>query len=411
MVVTKRYYIRCNKVMGFKFSKDKKTIAILFGGISTEHEVSVITGLQVLNNINRDKYNVIPIYVSKSGVWLTGNHLATTETYANLDEIPLKSAKVNFDLNQPKYISVKSGLFNRNIKIDTAILCFHGGSGENGSVQGMLELMQIPYTGAGVLGSSIGIDKVLMKEILIQNDIFVVKHLYFYDYKWNSNQQEVIRECEAELQYPMFVKPASSGSSIGITKVKNAKELVNAINVAFQFDEKIIIEQGIEGYKEINISVFEDANGNLKVSEIEEVFSSNEFLNYDDKYKSSGTKSQGMASTKREIPAQISPKTKSLIEDIGRKTFKILNANGLARIDFLVNEKLNKYYVIEINTIPGSLSFYLWKPKGVSFTSLIDKMVESAIARYDKQSKKVSRFNSNILQNFDASLKAPKVGG
>ncbi|MEN9389299.1 MAG: hypothetical protein RLY61_383 [Candidatus Parcubacteria bacterium] len=398
--------------MSLRISSSKKTLAVLFGGISPEHEVSVITGLQVANNADVSKYNILPIYISKEGKWFTGSDLINPETYRDLQLIPTKCKKVSFDVNIPQHLILNTGLFNssRRIKIDVAFPCFHGGFGENGALQGLLDMLEIPYVGSDTLGSSVGMDKVVMKQLLEQNSIKVAPYIFFFKDIWVTSKIDKLTECENMLKYPMFVKPASSGSSIGISKVNNRKELENAIDVAFAFDRKVIVETGIEGFKEINVSVVGISGNQVEVSECEEVFASKDFLNYEDKYVGENGASKGMVSAKREIPAKISMRSKLQVQEIAKKAFTVLNAGGLARVDLLLNDESGECYLIEINTIPGSMSFYLWEATNKPFRKLIDELIGIAISVKQIRSEKTTTFSSNILKDFRPSLKSSKLG-
>ena len=394
---------------------EKQKIAIIFGGKSTEHEVSVITGLQVFKNIETDKYDPIAIYISKSGTWHIGDELKNPDTYKQLETIPSRTSEVILSQNpQKKELSFvnKSESFlsfgkQNPIKIDVIFPCLHGGLGENGGLQGLFELSEIPYVGSGILSSATGMDKIIMKEIFIRNDIPVAKFHAFYRTEFEKHTDKVIFDTEQKLKYPMFVKPANSGSSIGISKVSNQKELINAIEVASSFDRRIIVEEGYKFTKEINISVIGNSDSELITSACEEVYSSNDFLNYDDKYKGDA-KSQGMASTKRRIPAEISKKLENEIMETAIKTFKCLDCSGLARVDFLVDDEKGKFIVVEINTLPGSISFYLWEKSNLKFKELITRLIELALDRFQNNKNTIASFSSNILENFGSGTKESK---
>jgi D-alanine-D-alanine ligase len=391
----------------------KKNLAVFFGGVSPEHEVSVITGLQVINNANKEKYRIVPVYVSKKGKWYTGKCLTQADIYRNPEKIPIRTNEVYIQPSEPATLTIKSkGIFGREkkIKVDVAFPCFHGGTGEDGSFQGLFDIANIPYVGSGVLGSSIGMDKVVMKQVLQQGKIRVTPYVYLYKSEWQRNKAEQIKNMETVLKYPLFVKPANAGSSVGVSKVEDPKQLENAIDVALAFDRKAIVETGIQNYKEINISVIGIPGEELLVSECEEVFASKEFLNYEDKYVGESGKSEGMASAKRIIPAKVSQETKKLLQGVAKKAFSVLNSSGLARVDFLVNEETGDYYLLEINTIPGSMSFYLWEATDLPFPKMIDKLVEVAEKAHALNEEKTTTFPSNILKNFKSSLKAPKLG-
>jgi D-alanine-D-alanine ligase len=282
-------------------------------------------------------------------------------------------------------------------------MCFHGGTGENGATQGMLDLAEIPYTGSGVVGSATGFDKVIMKNIFSDNKIPQTKYVWFFRKEFNQNQETVIKKIETNLKYPLFIKPASSGSSVGVSKAHDQKELIQQIEVAAFYDRKIIIEESFENAKEINISVMGNSGEELDCSVCEQVISSGEVLSYDDKYKGDSDKtgaSRGMASTKRIIPAPLKPETMKKIQELAKTTYSSLDCMGLARIDFMVKEESNEIVVLEVNTIPGSMSFYLWEASGLKFKDMISKLIELALLRKEEDKKTVKSFESNILQNF-----------
>lgn len=398
----------------------KKVVAVLFGGKSPEHEVSIITGVQVVNNIDSTKYDVLPIYITKSGKWLTSSSfsrievfkdLASAETHGNIVDFvaePSKPLRIRkfLTLGEPKYINV-----------DVLFPCFHGSLGENGGFQGIFEISEVAYVGSGILGSAISMDKVVMKELFKSAGLSITKYDWFYRNDWNNDKDLIIKRLEDKLKYPMFVKPSNGGSSIGIAKAKNKEELINGIEIASLFDRKIVVEESYENAKEINISVIGNSGSKLETSVCEEVFASSDFLNYDDKYSAEGSKTEGtksninnsgMASVQRKIPADLKPENIKNIEDTAKKAFELLDCSGLVRIDFLVKEDNNEIKILEVNTIPGSMSFYLWEPSNLPFKNMVTKLIELAIERRNEAKHNTLVFQSNILQNMNGSLKGPK---
>lgn len=414
----------------------KKNVAVLFGGKSPEHEVSVITGLQVVNNIDNEKFNVVPIYVSKKGEWFTSNEFNKADTFKNLERIPSISSTVEFVPQAESTFRIKKFLTFGNpqtIDIDVIFPCFHGALGENGGFQSLFELAEVAYVGSGILGSAISMDKVVMKDVFKAGGLPITNYDWFYRNDWIKNQENILKRLEDKLKYPMFVKPSNGGSSIGMAKAKNREQLINGIEVASVFDRKIVIEESyeskneLEKVKEINISVVGNSGSELETSVCEEVFASSDFLNYEDKYvgssggkgsysskgesSKSGVKSSaGMASTRRQLPADLKSETVEKIRAIAKKAFELLDCNGLARIDFLVKENLNEVKILEVNTIPGSMSFYLWEATKVPFKDLITKLIDLAMAKRKDTSINTTVFQSNILQTFGNSLKGPKSG-
>lgn len=397
----------------------KRRVAVIFGGKSPEHEVSVITGLQVLENIDKDKYDVLPIYVAKDGRWFSGEELLNIEIYRNLHSIPEKAtqeAVIPSDTDKSLLPISKQSLnpFKKNalLPIDVLLPTFHGGVGESGSFQGMFDIMNIPYVGPSVLGGALSMDKVVMKQLFIQNNLPITNYRWFTRNAFENKVDEILGIIEKELTYPLFVKPSNGGSSIGTTKAHNKKELVNAIEVANLFDKRFIVEESFENSKEINISVIGNSGTELMTSVCEEVFSSGEVLTYDDKYVGGSKKqgsSKGMASTSRKIPAQLPKAVEEKIQSLAKKAFSVLESNGVARVDFLVNKTTNEVVILEINNPPGSMAFYLWEKSGLPFKEMVSKLIDLAIDRYQEESRNTKTFSSNILENFNVKGSKGKI--
>lgn len=394
----------------------KTKVAVAFGGKSPEHEVSVITGLQVLNNIDNEKYDAFPLYVSKDGEYFLGEVLSDIETYKDLSTVPQKAKKIFFstDPEHKGFTFIKDNrlsLLNKKeyVDVDVVFPCFHGGLGENGGFQALCEMAGIAYVGSGLAGSINGMDKVIMKDIFKTHNIPMVKYIWFYRNYWDKYREKLDKEIEKNLKYPLFVKPANAGSSIGVNKVKNKAELTNAVEVAMQFDRKIIVEESFENAREINISVMGNTGSELITSVCEEVFSSTGVLSYEEKYVGGGNKSQGMASAKRKVPADLDKEVQAKIEETAKKVFSILDCAGLSRIDFMVNDKTKEIIVLEINTIPGSMAFYLWEATKMPFKQVLTRLIELGFEREKDSKKNVSTFVSNILENFRPGLKTPKI--
>ncbi|TSC87700.1 MAG: D-alanine-D-alanine ligase [Microgenomates group bacterium Gr01-1014_16] len=353
--------------------------------------MAVITALQVMQNLDQDKYEVIPIYISKSGGWVIGNNkFLTPESYKDLDK--LISGTKQLSLLPPKPLP----------KIDVAFPVFHGPFGEDGTIQGFLEMLNIPYVGSGVLGSSLGMDKVLQKQVFSSHNLPQVKHLWFY----RDNLPKSV-----SLKYPLYVKPANGGSSIGTTKVHSSKELNDALEIAACYDRKIIVEESAEGFNEINISVLGNSGSKLRTSVCEQPVPSKEVLTFSDKYESGSSKSAGMASAKRLIPAPIKPATAAKISDLAKTAFESLDCSGLARVDFLVSPDEKTIYINEINTIPGSLAFYLWQASNIPFPKLLDELIQLALTSHEDKNKTTYTFANNLLANLGETLKGNKLKG
>ena len=391
-------------------------VGVIFGGESVEHEVSIITAIQAMNKIDEEKYEIIPIYITKDREWYTGDMLRDIEVYQDLNLIKRYSTNVVLYYKNGSYVlQKKNGLFKGTVKeIDIAFPIVHGTNVEDGVLQGYLQTIGIPFVGSNVYGSVAGQDKTIMKDIWAEFGLPMTKYVWFYDTDYRQDKDAVLDKIKG-LKYPLIVKPATTGSSVGISFCDDVEKLKEGIDEAVQYDTKIIVEEVVQNLKEVNIAVMGNYE-NQKVSAIEEVFSGNHFLTFQDKYIGNGkgklkgfkkgaikTTSKGMASANRKLPADLDPKMQKEIEDIAMKAFKALGSSGNSRIDFLVDEKTKKVYINEINSIPGSLAFYLWDAKDINFTQVLDDMIQIGIKDYKKRISKTHSFESNILQGFAAN--------
>ena len=388
-------------------------VGVIFGGETVEHEVSIISAIQAMNKMDEEKYEIIPIYITKDREWYTGDMLKDIDVYQDFNLIKKYSKNVVLYYKNGSYVLQNKGLFKNVVKeIDIAFPIVHGTNVEDGTLQGYLQTIGIPYVGPNVYAAVAGQDKAIMKDIWKSLDIPMTKYVWFYDVDYRQTQEEVIKKINT-LDYPVIVKPATTGSSVGINVCENEDKLKEAIDEAIQYDNKIVVEEVVENLKEVNIAVMGNYE-HQKVSEIEEVLSSNKFLTFTDKYIGGGKGklkggvksvqgSKGMASTSRKLPADISEKTRREVEKIAIKAFKALGSAGNSRIDFLIDEKTDKVYINEINSIPGSLAFYLWDAKDINFTQVLDDMINIGIKDYKKRLSKTHSFESNILAGFAAN--------
>lgn len=377
-------------------------VGVVFGGESVEHEVSIISAVQAMNKLDNDKYEIIPIYISKEGEWYTGAALREIDTFKDIDLLKRYTKNVVLYKKNGRFVLQNKGLFKRIVKeIDIAFPVVHGTNVEDGVLQGYLKTIGIPFVGSGVLPSAIAQDKVIQKQVFESVELPIPDYIWFYDSEYNDDSDLIIEKIEKKLSYPMIVKPATLGSSVGISSANNKKALVKAIEEAIEYDSKIIVEEKIDNLTEVNISVLGNYE-NQKLSEIEEVMTDNELLTYDDKYVNGSKKlgKSGMASASRKIPATISDKLKDEVREIATSAFKAVGLSGDVRIDFLIDQKKKKAYINEINSCPGSLAFYLWEPVGKNFTALLDEMINIAIKDYKKNSNKTHSFNTNILSGY-----------
>ena len=388
-------------------------VGVVFGGETVEHEVSIISAIQAMNKMDQEKYEIIPIYITKDREWYTGDMLKDIDVYQDLSLIKKYAKNVVLYYKNGSYVLQKKK-FPRTIvkEVDIIFPIVHGTNVEDGVLQGYLQTVGVPYVGPNVYAGVVGQDKAFMKDVWASAGLPMTAYVWFYDVDYKHDKEEVIKKV-SKLKYPVIVKPATTGSSVGISVCENEDSLVEGIDEAIQYDSKIVVEEVVKNLIEVNIAVMGNYE-HQKVSEIEEVLSGNKFLTYADKYIGGGKNgklkgkapvkaSKGMASTNRKLPADIDDKMRKEVEEIAVKAFKALGSAGNARIDFLIDEKSKKVYVNEINSIPGSLAFYLWEAKGVDFTSMLDEMINIGIKEYKKRISKTHSFDSNILQGFAAN--------
>lgn len=383
----------------------KIKVGVIFGGETVEHEVSIISAVQAMNHMDSEKYEIIPIYIAKDRTWYTGAMLKEIDIYKNFDDLKRYAKRVTLCKRDGGFYLVNTkGLFRKDVaELDIAFPIVHGNNAEDGTIQGYLSMIGIPFVGSGILGAALGQDKVVMKQVFKDANLPVVPYTWFFDCDYLDDAKKVKKNIK-DLGYPVIVKPASLGSSVGITVVKNESEIDEAITGAIKYDTKIVVEKMVSNMVEVNCSVLGNYE-HQQTSELEEVMSGEEFLTYRDKYlgNAKGGKSKGMVSTNRVIPARIKASTRKEIEEISKEAFKALNLSGVCRIDYLIDKKENKVYINEPNTIPGSLSFYLWEPTGKKYSELLDDMITLAIKDYKNRSKKTYSFETNILSNFNGT--------
>ncbi|MDE6528168.1 MAG: D-alanine--D-alanine ligase [Muribaculaceae bacterium] len=380
----------------------KTNIGVFFGGRSTEHEISVISANQAINAIDRNKYNVTPIYITKEGRWFTGAALLDLKNYRNIpallkqcEEVYMRPVYGDYNLyyTNPKGLFKNKGL---DCKLDVVIPVLHGANGEDGTFEGILDSIGIPYAGCDTLASANGMDKITMKMILRENNIPVVDYVWFTDRQWYAKRDELIAGAETKLGYPVIVKPANLGSSIGIGCARNREELIEKVDDATRYASRIIVERMVEQLQEINCSVLGDCD-EFETSVLEEPIKSTDILSYTDKYMGGTKGTKGMQASAKKIPADLPADMTAEIQRLAGETFRVLSCHGVSRVDVIVDRATSKIYVNEINTIPGSLSFYLWEATGLTFDSLMDRLVALAIKRNTRRGQKTFSFSQNIF--------------
>lgn len=381
----------------------KIRVGVFFGGRSVEHEVSVISALQAIDSINKEKYSIIPIYIAKSGIWYTGDALLDIDNFKDIDKLLLNATKLMIENDGNERIMVKYPLskFAKNIlgQLDVAFPVIHGTNGEDGTLQGYFESIDLPYVGCDVLSSAVGMDKVFAKTLLKDAGIPVVECVWFYSTEWLKDKESIIAKIEAGIKYPLIIKPVNTGSSVGVKKVINRLELEDAVDLARGFSKKIMAEVMVVNLREINCAVLGDYE-KAEASVCEEPISGKDILTYQDKYMSNGSKgsgSKGMSGASRQIPALISEEMTKEIQKLALDSFRTLGCAGVSRIDFLVDRDTDKVYVNELNTIPGSLAFYLWEATGKKYSQLTEDLISLALKKDREKQQLMFTFDSNIL--------------
>ena len=383
----------------------KINVAVLFGGKSVEHEVSVISALQAMQNMNKDKYQLYPVYITKKNELYYGEDLDKIDEYKNIPRLLEKSTKINIvtDGDKTYLLPQQQKLFSKQkpiAVIDVAFPIVHGTNVEDGALQGFIKTLNLPFVGCDVLASAICMDKYAMKVMLRDAGFPVLDGLRFTvtDYK---NSDVIIEKTEKKFGYPVVVKPVNLGSSVGISKADNKAEFEDALELAFTFADKILVEPAVVNLKEINCSVVGDYM-EAEASELEEPVSADKILSYKDKYLDGGKKtggSKGMTSLKRKIPADIPAETATEIKKIAVEAFKYLDCNGVVRIDYLMNSKTGEFWINEFNTIPGSLAVYSWEPLGIKYSELLDRLISLALKRQRNREEITYSFDTNILSS------------
>lgn len=384
----------------------KLNIAVVCGSQSPEHEVSVITARVVLEGIDREKYNAFPVYITKEGEWYAKfederltNFKAAPEDLEGWTKVVLgPNPKVQ------RFLAKKNGNYDEGgPKIDVFFPTIHGPFGEDGTIQGLFELADIPYVGSGVLASAAGMDKVILKNILKAHDFPTPKYLWFSRSDWQTKKEEKKSEIERNLRYPLFVKPANGGSSIGVSKVSTEDGLDFAVELAASFDQKIVVEEGIVGENIIEVNCAVLGNDDSVPSLCMQPVVASEFQDYVTKYlKAGGTiKSGGGDKTSVKIPAPISPRLAKQIQETAIKVFKAIDGSGMARIDFLVDTRRERFWVEEPNTLPGTIMIGLWRASGIEPKELISRMIGLALERYQEKKKNIRSFDSPLLRGED----------
>lgn len=400
----------------------KTRVAMIFGGKTVEHEVSVISGIQACMAMDTEKYEVIPVYMTKENEMYIGDSVGDITSYRSIPDLLRKSQRVVMVNEGGRILLVPYPARKwggpKPVQIDIAFPVVHGTNVEDGALQGYLKTIGVPFVGPDVTASAVSMDKFVTKAILKEYGVPVLDSRVYTlsDYRDIEGLTEKI---ETEIGYPVIIKPVNLGSSVGISIAGNKAELINSLDDAFRYATRVLAEHAIAQLREINCAVLGDENDAI-ASECEEPLHTKDILSYEDKYvnnaggkgktgsKNSGAKGAGMASVARKIPAELSPEKREEVRELAVRSFQALGCNGVSRIDFMIDESDGQLYFNEINPIPGSLSFYLWEPVGVPYSELLDRMIQLSFKRLRTEESITFSFETNILAN--ANLGGGKSG-
>lgn len=376
----------------------KQAVGVFFGSRSPEHDISIITGQLIISGLKGLGYEVVPVYVSKKGEWMIGEELGNLKmfTEGKLGSAKLGNYYLDLEESQGKLVFRKKGIAGKEITIDLAFPAFHGTNGEDGTFQGMLEIFNVPYVGCNVPSSAVAMDKILTKLFYRAQGIPTTEFISFNLQDWQTGKNSILKNIIAKLKWPLFVKPPLLGSSIGITKVNNEKELEFAVEVALHYGNAVLVEEGVENLLDVTCSVI--GNDNPRPSLLQESVYSKDLLSYDDKYLNDGGAQTGKSTKSVVIPARLDDSTTKEIQDLSVRIFKLLGCAGIARFDFLYNKETKAYFANEINPLPGTLYHHLWAKSGVELNELLETLIQSARRAHEAKKRYATTFKSDLLK-------------
>lgn len=388
----------------------KTVVGVVFGGRSVEHDVSIVTAQQIMHALNPERYEVVPIYITRDGKWFTGEPLRDLKNFKN-EIVSLNGVKSVIlspgTQHHGLIVNPVSGRLSKSevMRLDVVFPAIHGTHGEDGTLQGLLELADIPYVGCPVLASALANDKITCKALLEQHGIPVVRSVSFSRAEWLNDPDTIIARIHNTLTYPVFIKPATTGSSIGIGRANDETLLRASIDVAAHFDRRVLVESAVTNCVEINCSVIGSPAG-ARASVLEQPVSWEEYLTFEEKYLRG---SEGMKSAERVIPAPISAELAELIQQTAVAAFNTIDGHGIARVDFLVRPAQDEFYLNEINTLPGSLAFYLWEASGMGMSELVDELIKLARDAHAEKRRSTYDYQTDLINLTSArGLKGAK---
>ncbi len=376
-----------------------KTIGVFFGSRSPEHDISIITAQLIISGLKKLGYPYVPIYIGKSGEWYIGDELGTLKSFTadSILNSGLQEYFIDLEKSQGTLVFRKKGVMGKEIAIDIAFPSLHGAYGEDGTIQGMFEMFNLPYVGCTVASSAIAMDKVLTKQLCTIYKLPTLPFCSFTKHEWNTGKEQVIKSIQKQLTFPMIIKPAHLGSSIAITKVKEINDLEQALEVAFHYDDKVLIEKCVEDLLDITCALL--GNDNPRPSLLQESAFDSDIFSYDDKYLNDGGAQLGNATKNLHIPAHIDEKTTKAIQTAAIQTFNAIGLSGISRVDFIYDKKSRKYFVSEINPLPGTLYHHLWKASGVELDEVIITLLHLAEEKHETKQSLTHTFQSDLLKH------------
>jgi D-alanine-D-alanine ligase len=384
---------------------ENQTIGVFFGSRSPEHDISIITGQLIISGLLGLGLKVVPVYLSRQGAWLIGDELGKMSNFTNPRiqiEQELKYQRYYLDLenSRGKIVFKQKGIGGKTITIDTAFPALHGSFGEDGTIQGLFEMLDVPYVGCDTASSAVAMDKALTKQICLQSNLPTTKFIVFTKTDWQKEKESILNRIKAELAWPVFVKPVHLGSSIGIAKVGDQKidELVNKIEVAFYYDNKVLVEEGVNNLMDVTCCLI--GNDTPQASLLQESIFTADLFNFEEKYLKEGGAQLGKSQNGLVIPARIDAQKTLAIQQVAQATFQALGCSGIARVDFLLNQKTGQFYVNEINPLPGTLYHHLWEKSGLLLSELLQKLLELAQEKYTQKKNLNYAFQSSVLNNL-----------
>jgi D-alanine-D-alanine ligase len=390
-----------------------KNIGVFFGSGSAEHDISIITAQLIIGGLKGLGYQVTPVYITKQGKWMLGEELGNLKMFTTPSlTLPTKGEGkkytewfLDMEKSVGKMVFKKKGLLGKTIQIDLAFPALHGTFGEDGTIQGLFEMFGVPYVGCGVPASAMAMDKALTKIVMQKADVPTTKFISFTKSEWKENQQSVNQQISKSLKFPLFVKPVHLGSSIGIGKARDEKELEQKIEVALYYDDKVLVEEGVENILDITCCVI--GNNELLASELQESVFAQDMFSFEDKYLTDGGAQTGKAQNSLIIPARISEEQTEQIKETAKQVYKALGCSGIARVDFLFEKQSGKFFANEVNPLPGTVYHHLWEKSGIKLPELLEKLIKYAQEKYAERRSINFTFESSVLTNLGKG----KLGG